>query len=85
MSLTALEKKKQRLSDLQNAIRDEEKKIESDLGKKLLQALKISHSEIADKEALELLVRTLVENYPKAENISDNTSSNEVKEDGKDQ
>lgn len=79
MSMSLLEKKKQKMMELQNAIKKEEEKIELSFGKKLLQSLKISHSEIADKENLEMLINSITTSFSK-NNID--TTSKEVTSNG---
>lgn len=63
MNQSSLDAKKEQLKKLQQQIKNEEKKIERNLGKKLIQELDLDYSKISNKEEIDLFVLELVELY----------------------
>lgn len=63
MNQSSLDAKKEQLKKIQQQIKNEEKKIERNLGKKLIQELDLDYSKISNKEEIDLFVLELVELY----------------------
>lgn len=63
MNQSSLDAKKEQLKKIQQQIKNEEKKIERNLGKKLIQELDLDYSKISNKEEIDSFVLELVELY----------------------
>lgn len=73
----SLESQLKRVEALKAKIKETQSKIESKLGKAIIKALDLDYKELSNKEDMEKIINTIIEHFPKTENV-DNESNNET-------
>lgn len=73
----SLESQLKKVEALKAKIKEAQSKIESKLGKSIIKALGLDYKDLSNKEEMEKIINTIIENYPKTENV-DNESNNEI-------
>lgn len=73
----SLESQLKKVEALKAKIKETTIKIESKLGKAIIKALDLDYKELSNKEDMEKIINTIIEHYPKTENV-DNESNNET-------
>ena len=73
----SLESQLKKVEALKAKIKEAQSKIESKLGKSIIKALVLDYKDLSNKEEMEKIINTIIENYPKTENL-DNESNNET-------
>ncbi|OFU82381.1 hypothetical protein [Streptococcus sp. HMSC10E12] len=73
----SLESQLKKVEALKAKIKETQSKIESKLGKAIIKALDLDYKELSNKEDMEKIINTIIEHYPKTENV-DNESNNET-------
>ena len=72
----SLESQLKRVEALKAKIKEAQSKIENKLGKAIIKALDLDYKEFSNKEEMEKIIDTIIEHYPKEENV-DIESNNE--------
>lgn len=72
----SLESQLKRVEALKAKIKEAQSKIENKLGKDIIKALDLDYKELSNKEEMEKIIDTIIEHYPKKENV-DIESNNE--------
>lgn len=72
----SLESQLKRVEALKTKIKEAQSKIEKKLGKAIIKALDLDYKELSNKEEMEKIIDTIIEHYPKEENV-DIESNNE--------
>lgn len=73
----SLESQLKKVEALKAKIKEAQSKIEIKLGKSIIKALGLDYKDLSNKEEMEKIINTIIENYPKTENV-DNESNNET-------
>lgn len=73
----SLESQLKKVEALKAKIKETQSKIESKLGKAIIKSLDLDYKELSNKEDMEKIINTIIEHYPKTENV-DNESNNET-------
>ena len=73
----SLESQLKKVEALKAKIKETQSKIENKLGKAIIKALDLDYKELSNKEDMEKIINTIIEHYPKTENV-DNDSNNET-------
>lgn len=73
----SLESQLKKVEALKAKIKETQSKIENKLGKAIIKALDLDYKDLSNKEEMEKIINTIIENYPKTENV-DNESNNET-------
>lgn len=73
----SLESQLKKVEALKAKIKETQSKIENKLGKAIIKALDLDYKDLSNKEEMEKIIDTIIEYYPKTENV-DNESNNET-------